>query len=84
VLVWPSPLAEGVAKVLARRGRSTCVLASGDPFLFGIGALLAPSLDREEFACHPQPSSLSLAAARLGWSLQETDLVSFTAASSSR
>jgi precorrin-6Y C5,15-methyltransferase (decarboxylating) len=76
VLVWPSPLAEGVAKVLARRGRSTCVLASGDPFLFGIGALLAPALGREEFVCHPQPSSLSLAAARLGWSLQETELVS--------
>jgi precorrin-6B C5,15-methyltransferase / cobalt-precorrin-6B C5,C15-methyltransferase len=76
MLVWPSPFAEGVAKVLARRGRSTCVLASGDPFLFGIGALLAPALGREEFACHPQPSSLSLAAARLGWSLQDTELVS--------
>ena len=76
VLVWPSPLAEGVAKVLARRGRSTCVLASGDPFLFGIGSLLAPELGREEFVCHPQPSSLSLAAARLGWPLQDTELIS--------
>jgi precorrin-6B C5,15-methyltransferase / cobalt-precorrin-6B C5,C15-methyltransferase len=76
VMVWPSPLAEGVAKVLARRGHSTCVLASGDPFLFGIGALLAPAVGRDEFVCHPQPSSLSLAAARLGWSLQDTELVS--------
>ncbi|HVW30593.1 MAG TPA: precorrin-6y C5,15-methyltransferase (decarboxylating) subunit CbiE [Polyangiaceae bacterium] len=75
-LVWPSPLSDGVAKVLARRGHSTCVLGSGDPFLFGIGALLAPSLDRGEFVCHPQPSSLSLAAARLGWPLQDTELVS--------
>ena len=76
VLAWPSPLAEGVAKVLARRGRSTCVLASGDPFLFGIGALLVPGLGPGEFVCHPQPSSLSLAAARLGWPLQDTELVS--------
>jgi precorrin-6Y C5,15-methyltransferase (decarboxylating) len=74
--VWPSPLSDGVAKVLARRGRSTCVLASGDPFLFGIGALFAPVLDRDEFVCHPQPSSLSLAAARLGWPLQDTEITS--------
>ena len=76
VLVWPSPLSEGVAEVLARRGRSTCVLASGDPFLFGIGALLAPAVPREEFVCHPQPSSLSLAAGRLGWPMQDTELIS--------
>ena len=25
---------------MARRGRSTCILASGDPFFFGIGATL--------------------------------------------
>jgi precorrin-6B C5,15-methyltransferase / cobalt-precorrin-6B C5,C15-methyltransferase len=74
--VWPSPLAEGVAKVVMRRGRSTCVLASGDPFFYGIGATLAPHLVRGEFVCHPAPSSMSLAAARLGWPLQDTDVVS--------
>jgi precorrin-6Y C5,15-methyltransferase (decarboxylating) len=76
VLFWPSPLAEGVAKVMARRGRSTCILASGDPFFFGIGATLAPQLLPGEFACHPAPSSMSLAAARLGWPLQDTEIVS--------
>jgi precorrin-6Y C5,15-methyltransferase (decarboxylating) len=76
VLIWPSPLAEGVAKVLVRRGRSTCVLASGDPFFFGIGATLAPQLIPGEFACHPAPSSMSLAAAKLGWPLQDTEIVS--------
>jgi precorrin-6Y C5,15-methyltransferase (decarboxylating) len=76
VLVWPSPLAEGVAKVLLRRGRSTCVLASGDPFFYGIGATLAPQLVPGDFVCHPAPSSMSLAAARLGWPLQDTEIVS--------
>jgi precorrin-6Y C5,15-methyltransferase (decarboxylating) len=75
-LAWPSPFAEGIALVLARRGRSTCVLASGDPFLYGVGATLAPHLARGEFVCHPAPSSISLAAARLGWPLQDTDVVS--------
>src|SRR5690348_4849651 len=27
---WPSPFEQGVAQVLASRGRSVCVLASGD------------------------------------------------------
>ena len=76
VLIWPSPLAEGVAKVMARRGRPTCILASGDPFFFGIGATLAPQLAPGEFVCHPAPSSMSLAAAKLGWPLQDTDVVS--------
>jgi precorrin-6B C5,15-methyltransferase / cobalt-precorrin-6B C5,C15-methyltransferase len=75
-LVWPSPLSAGIAAVLARRGRSTCVLASGDPFWFGIGATLAPELTRGEFVCYPAPSSLSLAAARLGLALQDTEVVS--------
>lgn len=73
---WPSPMAPGIAEVLARRGRSTCVLASGDPFYFGVGATLAASLRVAEFTCHPAPSCVSLAAARLGWPLQDCDVVS--------
>src|SRR5688572_20942317 len=73
---WPSPFSAGIAQLLARRGRSTCVLASGDPFFFGVGATLAPELTPGEFVCHPAPSSLSLAAARLAWPLQDTDVVS--------
>lgn len=73
---WPSPIEPGIAHVLARRGQPTCVLASGDPFWYGIGATLARTLDREELSCIPAPSSMSLAAARLGWPLQDLDVVS--------
>jgi precorrin-6Y C5,15-methyltransferase (decarboxylating) len=76
VLEWPSPFSVGIERVLARRGRPTCVLASGDPFFFGVGASLAPQLSPGEFVCHPAPSSVSLAAARLGWPLQDSDVVS--------
>jgi len=31
-LAWPSPLTDAFPAILARRGRKTCVLASGDPF----------------------------------------------------
>ncbi|WP_233272808.1 precorrin-6y C5,15-methyltransferase (decarboxylating) subunit CbiE [Paraburkholderia acidisoli] len=53
-----------------------CVLASGDPMLFGVGATLARHLAPGEMRVLPAPSSLSLAAARLGWALQDTAMVS--------
>ena len=70
-LPWPSPLADALPAILARRGEPVCVLASGDPFLHGVGTLLTASLTSGEMECLPTSSSLSLAAARLGWSLQE-------------
>jgi len=73
---WPSPFAEGLERLWSRRGRPTCVLASGDPFFYGIGATLSSRLETGELMYHPAPSSLSLAAARLAWPLQHTDIVS--------
>ena len=73
---WPSPFDEAVSKVVERRGRPVCVLASGDPFFYGVGSLLARHVDPDEMLVVPGPSSFSLAAARLGWSLPETALLS--------
>jgi len=75
-LAWPSPIADGYRAVLARRGEPTCVLASGDPFHYGVGAELARLVPADEIVCHAQPSAFSLAAARLGWSLPDCDCVS--------
>ncbi len=73
---WPSPLEDAVPEILSMRGRGVCVLASGDPFLWGIGATLIRHLDPAEILCIPAPSAFSLAAARLGWPLQDTICVS--------
>ncbi|WP_160285726.1 precorrin-6y C5,15-methyltransferase (decarboxylating) subunit CbiE [Pseudomonas knackmussii] len=73
-VAWPSPF--DLAPLLARRGTPTCVLASGDPMFFGIGATLARQLPVEEMQVLPAPSSVSLAAARLGWPLQAVELLS--------
>jgi precorrin-6Y C5,15-methyltransferase (decarboxylating) len=73
---WPSPFDEAVSKVVERRGRPVCVLASGDPFFYGVGSTLARHIDPNEMLVLPGPSSFSLAAARLGWSLPETTLLS--------
>ena len=67
---WPSPF--HVSGVAALRGRRVCVLASGDPFLYGVGATLTRHVAPEEMRVVPAPSAFSLAAARLGWSLADT------------
>ncbi|MGA9605255.1 MAG: precorrin-6y C5,15-methyltransferase (decarboxylating) subunit CbiE [Methyloceanibacter sp.] len=73
---WPSPFARGIDDVLAARGSQVCVLASGDPFNYGVGSVLAGRVPPEETLVVPAPSAFSLAAARLCWALPETALVS--------
>jgi precorrin-6Y C5,15-methyltransferase (decarboxylating) len=75
-MTWPSPLQEAFPMILARRGRPVCILASGDPFFFGVGSLLAQIIPSAEMSCHPQPSAFSLAASRLGWPMQDCTLLS--------
>ncbi|TNC16269.1 precorrin-6y C5,15-methyltransferase (decarboxylating) subunit CbiE [Methylobacterium terricola] len=71
-LAWPSPLTDAYPAILARRGQPTCVLATGDPFHYGVGAELARLVPPGEIVAYPQPSAFSLAASRLGWPLAET------------
>ncbi|UPG71218.1 precorrin-6y C5,15-methyltransferase (decarboxylating) subunit CbiE [Roseomonas gilardii subsp. gilardii] len=73
---WRSPLAESWPELMALRGRPVAVLASGDPFLFGVGAILARQVPPEEFLALPAPSSLALACARLGWAMQDATTMS--------
>lgn len=70
-LRWPSPLSDAYPAILARRGRPTCILATGDPFHYGVGAELARLVPADEIAAFPQASAFSLACARLGWAQQE-------------
>lgn len=78
-LAWPKPFS--LAPVLERRGQPTCVLASGDPMFHGVGASLARALPDEAIRVLPAPSSVSLAAARLGWSLPDIPVISLVARS---
>ena len=73
---WPSPFDGAAEEVSRHRGRQVCVLASGDPFHYGVGAVLARHIDPREMIVLPAPSAFSLAAARLGWSLPQTVLLS--------
>ena len=69
---WSVPLESTIPGILGCRGKPVCVLASGDPFWFGVGVTLARHVPIGEMLVIPAPSSFSLAAARLGWALQTT------------
>lgn len=73
---WPVPFDAELRAVRALAGRRVCVLASGDPFFFGVGATLSRFVPAAETAVFPAPSAFSLAAARLGWPLQSVETVS--------
>ncbi|HET9147522.1 MAG TPA: precorrin-6y C5,15-methyltransferase (decarboxylating) subunit CbiE [Acetobacteraceae bacterium] len=75
-MAWPSPIHDAFPAILARRGERVAVVASGDPFWHGIGSRLAPLLAPEEYRCLPAASCASLAAAKLGWALHETPVIS--------
>ncbi|KAI94491.1 precorrin-6Y methyltransferase [Rhodomicrobium udaipurense JA643] len=70
-LPWPSPLHDAFPLIAERRGRPVCVLASGDPFHYGVGKQIATFASADEILCVPQPSSFSLAASRMAWALQD-------------
>nr|WP_315492242.1 precorrin-6y C5,15-methyltransferase (decarboxylating) subunit CbiE [uncultured Pseudomonas sp.] len=75
--LWPSPFS--LEPLLARRFEPVCVLASGDPMFYGVGASLARQVAADELLILPAPSSVSLAAARLGWPLQDVVTLSVVA-----
>ncbi|HWF34253.1 MAG TPA: precorrin-6y C5,15-methyltransferase (decarboxylating) subunit CbiE [Solirubrobacteraceae bacterium] len=73
---WPSPIDRLLDELSTRTSGRTCVLASGDPMLHGIGATLARRLGPERLEVHPHVSAFALACARLGWPEAEVTLVS--------
>ena len=80
---WPSPLLPGLDALIAEHeGQRICVLASGDPFLSGVGTTLVAH--GYEVEALPALSSVTLARARLGWSAEETEVVTLVGRSSAR
>lgn len=75
-IAWPSPFENAFPMIKAQRGRQVVVLASGDPMFYGMGASLSRHFSKQDMQIIPFPSSLSLAASRMAWPLQEVRVVS--------
>lgn len=73
---WPSPLRENLPALLAEHtGRRVVALASGDPFVSGIGTTLVDLLGPDAVEVLPGVSSVALARARLRWSAETSEVV---------
>ena len=75
-MAWRSPFRDSLADIAARRGLPTAILATGDPSWFGVAGTLAELYRPDEMRVLPAPSAFSLAAARLGWVLEEAECLS--------
>ncbi|MCX2714699.1 precorrin-6y C5,15-methyltransferase (decarboxylating) subunit CbiE [Mycolicibacterium sp. J2] len=76
---WPSPMLPALPTLFD--GLDTVhVVASGDPMLHGIGATLIRVFGAAAVRVLPHVSSVTLACARLGWSVQDTEVISLVTA----
>lgn len=73
---WPNPFSAIYDELSGLRGRPVAVLATGDPQWYGIGSTLSAKFAPEEIRVLPAPSAFQLAAARLGWALQDVEAIS--------
>ena len=84
LITWPVPFADGIAQLLELRGKRVVALTSGDPFWFGAGSVFARHLQPSEWTSIAGPATFSLAAAQMGWPLENTLCLGLHAAPLSR
>ncbi|NTY63688.1 precorrin-6y C5,15-methyltransferase (decarboxylating) subunit CbiE [Mycolicibacterium sphagni] len=76
---WGKPFLDGLYAVRDFAG-DVHVVASGDPMLHGVGASLISLCGADRVTVLPHVSSVTLACARLGWSVQDTEVISLMTA----
>ncbi|UQX13097.1 precorrin-6y C5,15-methyltransferase (decarboxylating) subunit CbiE [Candidatus Mycobacterium methanotrophicum] len=77
---WPSPMLPALERLLDDRTEDIHVVASGDPLLHGIGGTLIRLHGAENVRVFPQVSSVTLACARMGWTVPDTEVISLVTA----
>lgn len=78
---WRSPMSEHLADVTAAEtSEPVHLLASGDPMFHGLGASLVRTVGAHRVRVLSAPSSVSLAASRLGWDLASATVMSLVTA----
>jgi precorrin-6Y C5,15-methyltransferase (decarboxylating) len=76
---WPSPMLPALERLLEEVS-DVHVLASGDPLLYGIGSTLIRLFGVERVTVLPHVSAVTLACARMGWTVQDIEVISLVTA----
>lgn len=81
-VTWRRPMSEHLSELASSSGfdHPIHILASGDPMFHGVGASLTRAFGTDRMRVFGHPSSVSSAAARLGWDLARADVVSLVTA----
>ena len=74
-LDWSAGFDATLDEIEARLDRRIVVLASGDPLHFGVGATLIRRFGAARVYVLPAPGAVSLACARMGWSVPDVTVV---------
>lgn len=77
---WPSPMLPVLATLFDDAPGDVHVLASGDPLLHGIGGTLIRLFGPKRVHVLPHVSCVTLACARMGWTTQDTEVISLVTA----
>ena len=77
---WPSPMLPALQSLLADHTEDIHIVASGDPLLHGIGGTLIRLFGADNVRVLPHVSSVTLACARMGWTVPDTAVISLVTA----
>ena len=78
---WPSPMLPALQALLDDHTSGDIhVVASGDPLLHGIAGTLIRLYGPERVRVMPHVSSVTLACARMGWNVHDTEVISLVTA----
>lgn len=77
---WPSPMLPALQTLLDEHTGDIHVVASGDPLLHGIAGTLIRLYGPETVRVLPHVSSVTLACARMGWNVHDTEVISLVTA----
>ncbi len=77
---WPSPMLPALQTLLGEHTGDLHVVASGDPLLHGIGGTLTRLYGPDTVRVLPHVSSVTLACARMGWNVHDTEVISLVTA----
>jgi precorrin-6Y C5,15-methyltransferase (decarboxylating) len=77
---WPSPMLPALPTLFDDAPGDIHVVASGDPLLHGVGATLIRLFGPQRVTVLPHVSSVTLACARMGWTVPDTEVISLVTA----